>query len=146
MARMPRTLSRLSISMPMGALRLAPSDAKEGGHVTAVGNASVDMLPTIRYSSTSQSFCGQARLSVRRSRGCLGPIASYMDGFVDLGVMVLADLSYTSGTMLTLGFPTDVRSTLSVRFLRAFQRLQPYLHRNVSYGVCENEITWVIHR
>jgi hypothetical protein len=54
--------------------------------------------------------------------GCLGPIASYMDGVVGLGVMVLSDLSYASGTMLTLGFPADVRSTPSVRFLRAFQK------------------------
>jgi hypothetical protein len=35
-----------------GDITLGPSDAKEGGRVTTVGNASVDMLPTTRFSST----------------------------------------------------------------------------------------------
>jgi cytochrome P450 len=118
-------------------------DAKEEGHATYGFGRRICIG---RYVANDSLFINMAILlwatKIERKKDRLGQLLPLdVDGYEDHGLMVLADSSYASQLMLTLGTSADVRSLSSVRFLRASQRLPPCLHRNVSYGGCEYEVT-----
>jgi cytochrome P450 len=120
-----------------------PSDAKEEGHTTYGFGRRICIG---RYVANDSLFINMAMLlwatKIERKKDALGQLLPLdVDGYEDHGLIVLADSSYATYSMLTLCTSADVRSPSSVRFLRAFQRLPPCLPRNVSYGHCKYEVS-----
>ena len=64
-----------------------------------------------------------------------------VDGFVDHGIVVsVGIITYPEVDADLCGYADD-QSPSNARSLRAFPKLLPYLHRNVSCGGCEREVT-----
>jgi cytochrome P450 len=117
-------------------------DAKEEGHTTYGFGRRICIG---RYVANDSLFINMAILlwatKIERKKDALGQLLPLdVDGYEDHGLTVLADSSYTNHSVLTLDASADVRSPSSVRFLHAFQKLPPSLHRNVSCGRYEYEV------
>ena len=125
-----------------GDLATAPPDTKDQGHVS-YGFGRRECVG--RHLANNSLFIDIAIMlwatKIERKKDASGkPLPLDVDGFVDHGIVVSANSSYTLEVGANSGTSADVRSPSNARSRLVSPRLLPCLRRNVSCGDCEQEV------